>query len=45
MIRLAKARSSDAETLAQISGRAFDDDINYGAPGPGGPTGYKSAAW
>jgi len=45
IIRFAKARSSDAETLARISGRAFDGDVNYGAPGPGGPLGYKSAAW
>jgi len=28
-----------------VSWRAFDDDVNYGAPGPGGPPGYKSDRW
>ena len=27
------------------SWRAFDNDINYGAPGVGGPPGYKSDRW
>lgn len=45
MIQFIKARPSDAEKLAQASKRAFDDDIRYGAPGPGGPPGYDSAAW
>jgi len=44
-IRIMEARLSDAEMLAQISERAFDDDVNYGALGPGGPPGYESAAW
>lgn len=45
MIQFIKARPSDAEKLAQASKRAFDDDIRYGAPEPGGPPGYDSAAW
>ena len=40
-----KARSSDADTLAQVSERAFHSDIHCGAPGLGGPPGYNSAMW
>jgi ribosomal protein S18 acetylase RimI-like enzyme len=40
-----KARAADAAALAQASKAAFDGDILYGAPGPGGPPGYDSAAW
>lgn len=45
MIRFDRARSGDAERLAAVSKRAFDNDIHYGAPGPGGPPGYDSSAW
>ena len=45
MLRFEKARPEDARTLAFVSGRAFDDDIHYGAPGKGGPPGYKSDLW
>ncbi len=45
MLRFEKARPGDAKTLAIISGRAFDNDVNYGAPGPGGPPGYKHEMW
>jgi len=45
VIQLVKARPTDATTLAQISERAFDNDVHYGAPGLGGPPGYKSAEW
>ena len=45
MVRFEKARSGDAERLAEVSKRAFDHDVHYGAPGPGGPPGYDSAAW
>lgn len=45
MLRFEKARSEDAKTLALISGRAFDNDVNYGAPGKGGPPGYKHELW
>jgi RimJ/RimL family protein N-acetyltransferase len=44
-IRFEKARSSDAKQLAEASKLAFDYDIHYGAPVPGGPPGYDSAAW
>lgn len=45
MLRFEKARPEDARVLARISGRAFDNDVNYGALGPGGPPGYKSDIW
>ena len=45
MARFEKARLGDAESLAEVSKRAFDHDIHYGAPGPGGPPGYDTAAW
>jgi GNAT superfamily N-acetyltransferase len=44
-IQFEKARSSDAKRLAEACKLAFDYDIHYGAPGPGGPPGYDSAAW
>jgi GNAT superfamily N-acetyltransferase len=31
--------------LADISRRAFEQDVSVGAPGPGGPPGYDSAEW
>ncbi len=40
-----KARPADAAVLAQVSERAFNEDINLGAPGIGGPPGYKSTLW
>jgi GNAT superfamily N-acetyltransferase len=45
LIQFRKARPSDAEALAQASERAFHSDIHCGAPGIGGPPGYKSAEW
>ena len=45
MVRFEKARLADAKVLAEISKRAFDHDVHYGAPGPGGPPGYDSPAW
>jgi RimJ/RimL family protein N-acetyltransferase len=45
MVRFEKARLADTEELAEVSKRAFDHDIHYGAPGPGGPPGYDSPAW
>ncbi len=36
------ARPEDAETLADISKRAFDSDVEVGAPSKGGPPGYDS---
>jgi GNAT superfamily N-acetyltransferase len=45
MATFRRAQTQDAETLALVSKRAFDDDVHYGAPGPGGPPGYDSSAW
>ena len=45
MIHFEKAKTRDAQVLALVSWRAFDHDIHYGAPGPGGPPGYKSDQW
>jgi ribosomal protein S18 acetylase RimI-like enzyme len=45
VIRFEKARPEDAAQLALVSGRAFDHDVHYGAPGPGGPPGYRSEHW
>ncbi len=45
MIDFSRARPSDAEQLARVSERAFHSDIHCGAPGMGGPPGYKSAEW
>lgn len=41
-MRFEKATPEDAVVLTEISKRAFDNDVNYGAPGPGGPWGYDS---
>ena len=45
MIEFGRARPGDAEQLARVSERAFHSDIHCGAPGVGGPPGYKSADW
>jgi RimJ/RimL family protein N-acetyltransferase len=44
-MRLRPFVATDAEMLAAISRRAFDDDVLHGAPGTGGPPGYDSAEW
>jgi RimJ/RimL family protein N-acetyltransferase len=44
-IAIEAAAADDAGVLTEISRRAFDHDINYGAPCPGGPPGYDSADW
>ena len=41
-VSLVEAVEGDAERLAEISKRAFDSDVDVGAPGPGGPPGYDS---
>ena len=41
-ISIELAEPDDAERLADISKRAFDSDIEVGAPGRGGPPGYDS---
>jgi RimJ/RimL family protein N-acetyltransferase len=44
-ISIEPATSGDAETLASVSRRAFEYDVNYGSPGVCGPPGYDSPAW
>lgn len=44
-IVLERARPEDAKALALVSWKAFDDDVNYGAPQKGGPPGYRSDKW
>lgn len=44
-LHLSLARPEDAESLAEISRRAFETDVLCGAPDPGGPPGYDSAEW
>jgi RimJ/RimL family protein N-acetyltransferase len=45
LTRFEPASESDAEPLAEVSRRAFEHDVYYGAPGLGGPPGYNSPAW
>lgn len=45
MIRFEKAKTEYANALALVSWRTFDNGVSYGAPGPGGPPGYKSDRW
>jgi GNAT superfamily N-acetyltransferase len=45
VVHFEKAKASDAQSLAEVSTRAFDNAINYGALGPGGPPGYNSEMW
>ncbi|MFX0016129.1 MAG: GNAT family N-acetyltransferase [Promethearchaeota archaeon] len=44
-ISIARAMKKDAEKLTSISKRAFDSDIEVGAPGPGGPPWYDSPSF
>ena len=41
-VSITQAEPEDAGILADISKRAFDSDIEVGAPGKGGPPGYDS---
>ncbi|MFX0206916.1 MAG: GNAT family N-acetyltransferase [Candidatus Hodarchaeota archaeon] len=41
-IRIVRAEKKDAEELASISKKAYESDVEVGAPGPGGPPGYDS---
>ena len=45
MLSFTRAKPADAEALALVSKLAFDDDVKYGAAGPGGPPGYDSPLW
>ena len=44
-LRFVKASTSDALTLNGISKRAFDSDVQVGAPSAGGPPGYMSVPY
>ena len=44
-VALKKAEVEDADSLSESCRRAFDSDIEIGAPGPGGPPGYNSVEW
>ena len=39
------ASINDCVALARTSKLAFDSDVDFGAPVPGGPPGYDSARW
>lgn len=39
------AESIDADDLTKTCKKAFDSDVDYGEPGPGGPPGYASIEW
>ena len=45
MVQVERAQVADCPALAETSRRAFDHDVEFGAPGPGGPPGYDSVAW
>lgn len=45
MIQIRRAVDEDAATLTELSRRAFDADVNYGAQEPGGPPGYDDVEW
>ena len=44
-LQFVKASTSDALTLNGISKRAFDSDVQVGAPSAGGPPGYMSVPY
>ncbi len=44
-VSLQLAEVEDAEILTKSCRRAFDSDLEFGAPGPGGPPGYDSIEW
>ncbi|MFX0169507.1 MAG: GNAT family N-acetyltransferase [Candidatus Hodarchaeota archaeon] len=44
-VSLQKAGVEDVEILTETCRRAFDSDLEFGAPGPGGPPGYDSIEW
>ena len=44
-ITVERATPGDALALTRLSKRAFDNDVKYGAPSPGGPYGYDARDW
>ena len=45
IVSLLEASELDSEHFAEIAKRAYNSDLDFGAPGPGGPQGYDSAAF
>lgn len=44
-MEITSAVLADCPELAATSKQAFDADVEFGAPGPGGPPGYDSIGW
>lgn len=44
-LAIQRAISEDASVLTETCKRAFDSDLEFGSPGPGGPPGYDSLDW
>jgi GNAT superfamily N-acetyltransferase len=44
-IALRRAEIKDAKPLTETCKRAFDSDLEFGSPGPGGPPEYDSVEW
>lgn len=44
-MRIRPFEAEDAQVLATVSKRAFENDVVHGAPETGGPPGYDSAGW
>ena len=44
-VTLETAITEEAGVLAELSRRAFDSDLDIGAPEPGGPPGYDDTDW
>jgi replication factor A1 len=44
-IRIEFAEIDDAAVLTETCRNAFDSDLEFGSPGPGGPPGYDSIQW
>jgi GNAT superfamily N-acetyltransferase len=42
IVTIAEASEEYSERLAEMSKRAFDSNVDFGSPGPGGPQGYDS---
>jgi GNAT superfamily N-acetyltransferase len=45
VVNLRRFESRDAGLLAKISKRAFENDVQFGAPARGGPPGYDAPEW
>jgi GNAT superfamily N-acetyltransferase len=44
-VSIIEASEIDSDRLAEIAKRAYDSDVDYGAPAAGGPQGYDSVAF